>query len=378
MIGGFADWYGITAFFRKPLGIPFRTELIPKGRQKIFACLADMVENELLSTDALLNKLDKIIISEKLIYYLENQGGKKEFKRMANKLANDILRKIEPSYAASWIDRIIRDSSDSLKLAPIIDEAAGWLLDYKPDEKIIATALDKAADLLLFPEVRKMLEKNVEEFFAKINEKVEQETAGTRMFLKIFLSLADFSQVSPVRLSARILTEGLEYISKLKKTDSPERNALSNWLAGMIRELRTSEELVAKAEEKKTEFISRAVTSPYLAGKLSEFLNGQKERFRFEKYIDSIIDKIVEDFAESKEKQERFDSYVKNVLAGLIEEKHGEIGRLVKQKLDLLTNNMLVDLIEDKAGNDLQIIRINGSIVGGLTGAAIYLVTFWI
>ena len=43
MIGGLADWFGVSALFRKPLGIPFKTEIIPRNREKIFNALSDMV-----------------------------------------------------------------------------------------------------------------------------------------------------------------------------------------------------------------------------------------------------------------------------------------------------------------------------------------------
>ena len=48
-VGGFADWFGVTSLFRKPLGVPFRTSLISKSRDKIVAMAKDMVTEEILS-----------------------------------------------------------------------------------------------------------------------------------------------------------------------------------------------------------------------------------------------------------------------------------------------------------------------------------------
>jgi uncharacterized membrane-anchored protein YjiN (DUF445 family) len=88
--------------------------------------------------------------------------------------------------------------------------------------------------------------------------------------------------------------------------------------------------------------------------------------------------KLVDNFRNSREDQAALDAYVKKALTGIIEENHSFIGSMVRQKLDKFSNDMLVELIEDKAGDDLQIIRINGSVVGGLVGLAIFLLTFWI
>jgi uncharacterized membrane-anchored protein YjiN (DUF445 family) len=94
--------------------------------------------------------------------------------------------------------------------------------------------------------------------------------------------------------------------------------------------------------------------------------------------VEGIIHKLVENFRSSPSQQAAVDKYVKTALIRLIEDNHAVIGQLVRQKLDSFPTETLVEMIEDRAGNDLQIIRINGSVVGGLAGAALYLLTFWI
>ncbi len=378
MIGGFADWFGITALFRKPLGIPFKTEIIPKGRDRIFGHLSDMVEKELLSKDALIKKLDRFSISRKLIYYMENQDGKKECTLLVNRIASDVLGRIDPSLAASWLEKIINESSDSVKLSPLINDALEWVSKTSPDEKIITEAADKVTDLLVFPAVRSLVENTAEEFMSRIGENADRESTGRRLFFKFVLTLADFSDASPSRISSRIVLEGLEYVKKLKDPESSQRKGLEMWIGNTVDDFRTNIELQNKIEKKKAETINRAVTSPYFAKKVSGFLNGSDKYLRLEGYIESLVDKITADFADSPSKQAELDAYVKNMLSRLIDEKHSEIGKLVRHKLDQFSNEMLVDMIEDKAGNDLQIIRINGSVVGGLTGMFIYLLTFWL
>ncbi|NTV89615.1 MAG: DUF445 family protein, partial [Clostridiales bacterium] len=140
-------------------------------------------------------------------------------------------------------------------------------------------------------------------------------------------------------------------------------------------DFRSSKELQEKIEDKKSDVIKSAVSSPYFARQVSGFLNGKDKYFRLEGYIEDLVEKITSDFSASREQQDKLDSYIKSMLKKLVEEKHSEIGKLVRSKLDQFSNDMLVNMIEDKAGNDLQIIRINGSVVGGLTGMVIYLLT---
>ena len=87
---------------------------------------------------------------------------------------------------------------------------------------------------------------------------------------------------------------------------------------------------------------------------------------------------LASDFRKNADDQAALNKYVKKALIQLVEENHQIIGQLVRSRLENLSTEMLVEMIEEKAGNDLQIIRINGSIVGGLAGLAIFLLTFWI
>lgn len=67
LVGGVADWFAITAIYRKPLGISFHTALIPRNRDKIIDVTAGFVEKELLSSESIKQKIEKNNIGDKLI-----------------------------------------------------------------------------------------------------------------------------------------------------------------------------------------------------------------------------------------------------------------------------------------------------------------------
>ncbi|WP_279374380.1 DUF445 family protein [Clostridium arbusti] len=72
------------------------------------------------------------------------------------------------------------------------------------------------------------------------------------------------------------------------------------------------------------------------------------------------------------------DKSIKDTTFKLIDDKYDYIGKWIRENLNKYSNKEIVDTMEQKLSEDLQIIRINGSIVGGLVGAVIYLLTFWI
>ena len=94
------------------------------------------------------------------------------------------------------------------------------------------------------------------------------------------------------------------------------------------------------------------------------------EHFRSD--LESNWDEYLEILERNRSLRLKVDESVKLFLEKQIGSHHNAIGRLVHEGLDPLTDDKLVELIEDKAGNDLQIIRINGSLVGGLAGMLIY------
>lgn len=85
------------------------------------------------------------------------------------------------------------------------------------------------------------------------------------------------------------------------------------------------------------------------------------------------IDKTLLDLQKDPLKRHIFNSQIYNLLLPLLERKHGQIKVMIYEGLQEYSGEELTELIESKAGNDLQMIRINGSIVGGLVGILIYL-----
>lgn len=378
MIGGLADWFGITALFRKPLGIPFRTEIIPKNREKIFDSLTGMVENELLTRESLISKLEKFNVSEKLLFYLDEDGGKKDLADLAGRIASELLGRIDPVEAGDYLEKLLNDHAGDIKLASLLSNSVEWLSENISDQRVVSLAVEEIKDFILFPRFGLFVNSIVRDIFDSLQRSADMETAGKKLFFKFVLAIADFSDMSPSKLSTRILTEGLEYFNALKDPDSAQRKGLEAWLENIAEEFRDNESLHEKIEQKGLDMLKKSSTGPAFANHIYPYLKDEKQFQKLQAFVVTIIDRLVDSFRNSRQEQAALDAFVKNSLTHMIEENHHVIGQMVRQKLNEFSNEMLVKLIEDKAGDDLQIIRINGSIVGGLVGLAAFLLTFWI
>lgn len=89
-----------------------------------------------------------------------------------------------------------------------------------------------------------------------------------------------------------------------------------------------------------------------------------------------IIDNWIKDLKNNLDTQKKVDLFLKDLIYKLIDDKHKNVGKIVKENLSKYTDTMLIDLIESNAGNDLQLIRINGSLVGGIVGIIIYIIKY--
>jgi len=83
---------------------------------------------------------------------------------------------------------------------------------------------------------------------------------------------------------------------------------------------------------------------------------------------------MLEEFASNEAARAVADQMIKQRLCCFVERHGAEIGRLIKSSLEQFSNDWLIRFIEDKVGHDLQMIRINGSLVGGLAGGLIFLI----
>lgn len=374
MIGGFADWFGVTALTRRPLGIPFKTEIVQHSREKLFNSLVSMVEDELLTKDAILEKFENFSFSASIIRYLDDSDGREEIKKLANKIVADMLSGIDMEETGEYLRKLLKDNTENIKLAPLVSEAVEWLSANLTDERLIKRTVEEFKEFMLFPQFGKLVNNFVSDVYAGISRNAEKETAGKKMFFRLAMALAEVSQISPMKLSTRLLTEGLEYLNTLKEPGSEQRKGLEAWLVRTSDDLLHNDELHDRIESKGRSLFERKGSGAAIADYVYPLLRDGGQVDGGVNFVDGLIDRLVEDFKKDKQKQADLDRYIKTALTRLIEDNHDIIGQLVREKLNSFTDEMLVDLVESKAGNDLQIIRINGSLMGGLAGVALYLV----
>ncbi|WP_236907840.1 DUF445 domain-containing protein [Clostridium saccharoperbutylacetonicum] len=377
MIGGLADWFGVSALFRKPLGIPFKTEIIPRNREKIFNALSDMVGEELLTKDNINEMINKNSISGFFIKYLSENKDNKRLKEVASKMVSDIVWKISPKETGKLIEGLIKENILKIKISNIIAAAIEVSINKGYDLKIIDFIVDELIKLTKTEQAAKLIVKLVEETMKSYEKGMKRRRFVNSIIFDMIL------QLSPYEISLQIQNKLIDSLGEFKNPTNQTRVEFMIWMDQKIKELKSDSALQEKIENWKAQQINNELD---LHSKIADFienirdknLENSSEVDNLNMKIEEKLNKLIDEFKVNIEWQKKLDYKAKGLLLEFVDNNHSKIGSMVKENLNKFSNDMIVNLIETKVGNDLQMIRINGSVVGGLVGMMTFLLTFWI
>jgi|OM-RGC.v1.002853424 uncharacterized membrane-anchored protein YjiN (DUF445 family) len=376
MIGGLADWFAVSALFRKPLGIPWRTEIIPKNRDKIFNTLIDMAENELLTRDNIKKRLAGYNISDLLIRYITEYGGNKNIKVILNRIIRDIWVNINPEDTGKYLEDLLKENALKIKLSPLLLEVVEWSLKNGYDEKVIDYFLDELIRICGHRQMKIM----ILNLYCNFRKLYEQGLLRRKVANEIILSF--ILRLPPEIIADYLQAELLKFLKEIKEPASFWRDKIKVRIQAILLNLKQDTRIINKLEAWKINqieqnlHIQNAVVA-FIRALREEAAAAQDKTWQLYSWTDGYIDRLIKNFKKDYVKQDRLNEVVKSALNNWIDRQHKQIGIIIKESLNRFSGYLLVEFIENRVGNDLQMIRINGSVVGGLTGVLIFLLTFW-
>lgn len=379
LIGGLADWFGVTAIFRKPLGLNwpkkiFRTDIINENRDKFVNVIVHTVSDDLLSSENLKSKFKDYNFAAILINFFRSKNGDRVLYMLFDEF-QEYLKK--PKIIKSINDsayNILVNVISKIKLSRIIYETLTWFVTTNSYDKMLNEVILTVKKHANRAETFNLIEK------IYINALNEYENKNIqRKFMSKFL-MKNLLDVSPEKAAHLIQDEFMKILENMMIEDDEKRLKLKKYISDFIKRLDTDEELIEKIENYKLKIIYE---NDALKNNLEGILNSYiKDDCKNVQDILSIVKskkrKILFEILKDKERLISVDSYIKKQIFDLIDSKHDEIGRTIKKNLDKYNNAEITNLMEEKVSDDLQMIRINGSVVGGFVGVLTYISTFWI
>ncbi len=370
LVGGMADWFAVTALFRRPLGISFRTAIIPRNRDRILSDIVDLVENRLLTKEHVKEQIARHNMTGIVIDYLEQVGGRLNLHLIMQKLMEDLLDRVKPTDIALVIETIVKRYVQSVSAAPLVIRVLRWSIGQGYDKKVMAFLLDEMIHFCQMPsftaELQVIIEKAKETYTAGQNRR------------KLAIWLLDSSGMSTQAMCDVVLRQMISYFEAMKQPEASLWGDSRIWLENFIGQLERDPQRIEEMEQIKQTLLNHLQIRKIVSGFIRQGLDsaqGRQEGFSaWQQRLDIQLDKVLDEFINNLNQQEKTDKVIKVALLTMLDRYHNQVGTLVRENLNAYTNDKLVEFIESKVGDDLQMIRINGSVVGGLVGMLLHLV----
>lgn len=355
MIGGFADWWGINKLLKRT---------IPKNKQKIFDGLTNMVSEELLTKNSLKNLLSKYDTSKVVIELVKNNNEFENIKSIIRLMIEENLNTINNKDTQKNITEFIINNLKKFDLHKLIVSVIEISLKTKYEDKVYNFILD---ELILFSK-----SDDFNTILIKFIDESRSSYEGDSMRKKII----DGFKGSNNSLAVDIKDKIEKFLSSMKNNDNKNRLILKNWIYDKLDEIKKDDDFRLKVNLWKFELLKSIKVEEYINMLLENTINKIVKNETIYDKLFLFINNWVNNLDENIDTQRKVDMFLKERINKLIDEGHENIGKMVKENLNKYNDIMLIELIELNVGNDLQLIRINGSLVGGIVGIIIFIIKY--
>ncbi|MCU0647822.1 MAG: DUF445 domain-containing protein [Gemmatimonadaceae bacterium] len=357
MVGGIADWFAVTALFRHPLGIPIpHTAIVPSRKERIGNALGNFVQKNFLTRDVVERKLGQMRIGERAARWLADPVNSKRVAQQVAKALAGAAAVLKDEDVQQLVDRGIVSRLRRTQAAPLVAK----LLDVITSDGRHHALLDDALRL-----AARFIAENEE----TIRERIKAESPWW---------VPEFAEN---RLHEKIVA-GVErtLAAVAEDPNHPLRGRYDEAVKRFVESLRSSPTTIARAEQLKLDVLDHPRVAEFSAGiwadakaaivryaeRAQDAESGEPDAI--ERWLASAGRAVLAD----PELTSKVDAWVADAVGYTVESARQEVAALIAQTVAAWDPHATSERIELAIGRDLQFIRINGTIVGGLVGLIIY------
>jgi uncharacterized membrane-anchored protein YjiN (DUF445 family) len=356
-VGGLADWYAVVALFRRPLGLPIpHTAIIPRNHERIADNLGTFIETNFLAAEAVEAKLGEVDFAAQMATWLGDRERSASLAAFIVRMLPQALTAIDQGGLRRFLAERVRAELERVEIAPL---AAA----------LLGTITDKGQHRRLLDEMLGVLEKLLanEKALAAMREKIRQELPAL-----FNLYRAD------AYLLRKIVASTTSFIAEARADpDHPLREEFDGFVKGFVQQLRGSPSFARRAEELKRELLARpeiATLAERAWDGLRTFL--ERDVASGESHIRRQLQAMLVDVGGQLERDPAIRAEINRgmvrVLSDFVQSQKSGVGRFIADQVKSWDIDVLIGRIELTVGHDLQYIRFNGALIGGLAGLALH------
>jgi uncharacterized membrane-anchored protein YjiN (DUF445 family) len=354
MVGGVADWFAVTALFRRPLGLPIpHTALIVERKDQFAATLGQFVQENFLNADVLAERIRAARLVPRLAAWLADQDNAARFAGRAADLVVTVAEALRDEDVQRVLTAELTRAVDSVEVAPLAGRALRVIIAGGHHADLFNTAVS-AADRYLGDHHAELRERFVVEAPRWVPDAV---------YRRIFDRLYD-------RLRERLVAMAAD-------PDDEGRRQFEAWIAGLPDRLETDPELRERGERLKRDVLGSAGLrdwSSTLWLKVKETLRVQAADpdSELRRQLAGALAAAGRRLADDRRLHDGLERMVESGVRALADRFHDELAGLVTGTIERWDATQTSSQLELLLGRDLQFIRINGTVVGAGVGVALH------
>jgi uncharacterized membrane-anchored protein YjiN (DUF445 family) len=356
MVGALADWFAVVALFRHPLGIPIpHTAIIPNRKNEIGDNLARFVADHFLDPDVVRARLEGVNLARKAARWLKSPTGQARVQDLGARGAQWLLGTLHEARVRGFIGRLGSRQLARLDLAPLLGRALDWLIQDGRHQEVMTQALRFA--LVSLHDNR-----------ATIRGNVQRESPWWM----------------PGFIDDRVVVQMLDRIETLLlemslDPDHSLRGDFSRWASTWAGTLQQSPEYRGWGEQLKTDLLANQGLQDYLYELWADLVAGLESDLarpdsRFRQELGRSAAGLAAELDKDRAMQEWANAWLVELAVVTVEENRHAMASLISDTVRSWDARETSERIEQAIGRDLQFIRVNGTLVGGLVGLLIHAV----
>jgi uncharacterized membrane-anchored protein YjiN (DUF445 family) len=360
MVGALADWFAVTALFRHPLGIPIpHTAIIPHRKDQIGESLGTFVQDNFLTEEVLRDRLQQAAVGRRLGTWLSDPGNATKAGSAAADGLRGGLEVIDDRDVGAALETLIEQKIRDTQVAPLLGRAIEITMDGDHHQRLLDSLLKGLGNFI--DDQRSVFRARL----ANESPWWVPEPIDDRIFQKV-------------------ITAAHRFLADIAANPQHEiRRSLDQQLRGLAERLRTDPELMAKGEALKADLLAHRDVRAWLESlwgeaKAALMAATDDPDSDLRRRLDSSLQRFGERLATDPELQTKIDQWVQRAAGYVVQHYRGEVAEIISSTVAKWDGKATADRLELQVGRDLQFIRINGTIVGGLAGLLIYTISRWL
>ena len=356
-IGGLADWYAVVALFKRPLGLPIpHTAIIQSNQHRIADKLGEFIEVHFLEAAPVEAKLRQIDFGAFVADWLRDRKKSGDLARFALRLLPEAFSATESSGLMTFVIRRITSQLLSVDLAPLAAGTLRTLVEEGRHQALLDNLLSALHEAI-----------TTKETMAMIRGKIRDELP----------TLLRLYRADKFLLNKMVATAGSFFEEIRSDPGHPFRGEFDRMVLTFADRLATDPTYTERIEGLKRELLARPELGDlarHVWSNTRAFVeqSASGETQVLQRHLAGMFVAVGEALAGDAELRTEINQGLVVVLRSIVAEQKSGVSTFISDQVKSWDMAQLISLIEINIGKDLQYIRFNGSLIGGLAGLGLY------